>query len=79
MSHLTAEYLQIQELIDYYLPQLKILKPNKILNVGSYSCVLLEQSLLNCSAHNLMFILLTLKAYCQKITHTVKEISEYSP
>lgn len=82
MKHLAAEYLQIQQLIDCYLPQFKILRPNKILNVDSYSCVLLEQSLLNCSAHNLMFILLTLKAYCQRITHTVKEkkkISECSP
>jgi len=73
MKHLAAEYLRIQHLIDYYLPQFKILRPNKILNVDSYSCVLLEQSSLNCSAHNLMFILLTLKAYCQKITHMVKE------
>lgn len=40
----------------------KILRPNKILNVDSFSCVLLEQSLLNCSAPNLMFSLLTLKA-----------------
>lgn len=73
MKHLAAEYRQIQELIDYHLPQFKILRPNKILNVDSYSSVLLEQSLLNCSAPNLMFILLTLKAHCQRITHTVKE------
>lgn len=73
MKHLAAEYLQIPQLIDCYLTQFKILRPNTILNVDSYSCVLLEQSLLNCSALNLMFILLTLKAYCQQITHTVKE------
>lgn len=73
MKHLPAEYLQIRELIDCYLSQFKILRPNKILNADSYSCVQLEQSLLKCSAHNLMFILLTLKARCQRITHTVKE------
>lgn len=73
MKHLPAEYLQIWELIDCYLPQFKILRPNKIRNVDSYSCVQHEQSLLKCSVHNLMLILLTLKAYCQRITHAVKE------
>lgn len=74
MKHLPAEYLQIQQLIDCYLPQFKILRPNKIQNVVSYSCVQHEQSLQKCSVHNLMFILLTLKVLIfKRITHTVKK------